>query len=92
MIHTCNVHCHALDADQTELLGLDDTGKWLPFAFLLDTVVAIKQANDEESEVLFNCTTVFTDSGDVYTIDTPFFTFQEVWMQHITDFDQDDND
>ena len=84
MIHTCNVHCHALDPSDTDLLGIDDKGKWLPFAFLLDTVVAIKQSTDEEEEMLFNCTTVFTDRGETYTIDTPFFTFQDIWMQYMS--------
>lgn len=83
MIHTCNVHCHALDPTEKDLLGIDDSGKWLPFAFLLDTVFAIKQSTDEEGEMLFNCTTVFTDAGDTYTIDTPFFTFQELWMEYM---------
>jgi len=84
MIHTCNVHCHALDPEEKDLLGITDSGKWLPFAFLIDSVTAIKQSNDEESEMLFNCTTVFVDSGDVYTIDTPFFTFQDIWMQYMS--------
>ncbi len=91
MIHTCNVHCHALDPEEKDLLGIDDGGKWLPFAFLIDSVCAIKQSNDEESEMLFNCTTVFVDSGDVYTIDTPFFTFQDIWMQYMSnEYTQED--
>ena len=40
MIHICNIHCRTLDEDKIESLNIKDKGKWLPFSFLLDIVVA----------------------------------------------------
>jgi hypothetical protein len=84
MIHTCNVHCHAHDSEELELLGISDQGKWLPFSFMLDIVIAIKLSTDDEDNPTFNCTTVFTDRGDSYIIDTPFYTFRKLWTKHFT--------
>ncbi len=90
MMHNCNVHCHAHTSQDTELLGIEDPGKWLPFCFLLDVVVAIKQSTDDEEEGTYNCTTVFTDHGDSYIIDTPFYTFQEIWTSYLTPSQEED--
>jgi hypothetical protein len=75
-----------------DLLGLDDQGKWLPFSFLLDTVVAMKQTTDEEDEATFNCTTIFMENAETFVIDTPFYTFQSIWNTHMTGDDDEDND
>ena len=89
MIHTCNVHCHSLSTTEVDLLGLDDQGKWLPFSFLLDTVIAMKQTTDEEDEATFNCTTIFMENAETFVIDTPFYTFQKIWTSHM---EEDDNE
>lgn len=84
MIHTCNIHCHTLDLDKADLMGIEDKGKWLPFAFHLDIVVACKLTTDDEEETVYNCTTVFTDQGDTYIIDTPYTEFQTIFQLYHT--------
>ena len=54
MIHTCNIHCHTMDLDRADLLGVADKGKWLPFAFHMDIVVACKMTTDDEEELVHN--------------------------------------
>ena len=86
MIHTCNIHCHTMDLDRADLMGLTDKGKWLPFCFHLDIVIACKLTTDDEEESVYNCTTVFTDQGDSYIIDTPFTEFQTIFqLYHISE-------
>lgn len=83
MIHACNIHCHTMDLDQADLMGLKDKGKWLPFAFHMDIVVACKlTTDDEEEESLHGCTTVFTDSSDTYIIDTPYEIFLPLFQMY----------
>ncbi len=85
MIHSCNVHCHSMNQEEMDLLGVADQGKWLPFSFLVDVVVATKMANDDENDSTYNCTTVFTAHGETYVIDTPFHEFQKVWSDYMSD-------
>jgi hypothetical protein len=62
-------------------MGLEeDRGKWLPFAFHLDAVVAIKLSTDEEDQIAYGCTTVFTEQGDTYIIDTPYEQFEQLFF------------
>jgi hypothetical protein len=76
MIHTCAIHCHSIDVSQVDILGLaKDKGKWLPFAFHMSIVVGCKMTTDDEDEIVNNCTTIFTDSGETYIIDTPYYQF-----------------
>lgn len=85
LVHRCKIQCHAIDPDKMELMGLDeDRGKWLPFAFHMDIVVAIKVATDEEDHIAYNCTTVFTEQGDTYIIDTPYEEFESLFFSHNT--------
>lgn len=92
MLHKCNVHCHALNPTDSDILGIEDSGKWLSFSFLVDTVVAIKQATDDEEESTFNCTTVFTATGETYVIDTPFYTFQAIWEKYLEEDEKQEDD
>jgi hypothetical protein len=85
MIHSCNVHCHSMNQEELELLGVDDRGKWLPFSFLLEMVGAIKMASDDENESIYNCTTVFSANGETYIIDTPFHTFEKLWKDYFSE-------
>lgn len=85
MVHTCNIHCHTMDLDRADLLGVDDKGKWLSFAFHMDIVVACKQTSDDEEEVVYNCTTIFTDSNDTYIIDTPYTEFFTLFQLYHAD-------
>jgi len=73
-----------MDLDRADLMGLTDKGKWLPFAFHLDIVVACKLTTDDEEETVYNCTTVFTDQGDSYIIDTPYTEFQTIFQLYHT--------
>ena len=82
MIHTCNIHCHTLDIEKVELMGIEDRGQWMPFAFHLDVVVAVKLTSMDEDSLVYNCTTVFTEHGDTYIIDTPYKKFLPVFVSH----------
>ena len=85
MIHNCNIHCHTMDLDKADLMGIQDKGKWLPFAFHLDIVIACKLTTDDEEEIVNDCTTVFTENGDTYIIDTPFQEFLTVFQMYNAD-------
>jgi hypothetical protein len=82
MIHTCNIHCHALDIEKVELMGLEDKGQWMSFAFHMDIVVACKLTSLEEDSLTYNCTTIFTEHGDTYIIDTQYKTFQQMFVDY----------
>lgn len=89
MIHKCKIQCHTIDPGQLDLMGLDeDKGKWLPFAFHMDIVVAIKMSTDEDDQIAYGCTTVFTENGDTYIIDTSYEEFEEIFFSH---YSSDDN-
>lgn len=92
MIHTCNIHCHTLDLDKADLMGIEDKGKWLPFAFHMDVVIACKLTTDEEDLLPFGCTTVFTDHGDSYIIDTPYNEFQTIFQMYHADSAKESKD
>jgi hypothetical protein len=67
-----------------DLLNIEeDQGKWMPFLFDLDIVVAAKQTSEDEEELVHNATTIFTESGDTYIIDTPYYEFFKLWKSHI---------
>ena len=88
MVHECNIHCRTVDLDKAEALGMSDQGHWLSFAFLIETIVACKMASDDPDNITFECTTIFTDQGDAYIIDTPYSIFKPLWVRFI--LDQDD--
>lgn len=75
MIHECNVQCHAVDPKTVELTGVEDSGKWLPFIFHMDIVNLAKLSSDEKDSPTYNCTTIFTTTGDTFIIDTPYSEF-----------------
>lgn len=82
MIHTCNIHCHTIDIEKADLMGIQDKGKWLPFVFHLDIIIACKLTTDDEDEIVYGCTTLFTENGDSYIIDTPFTEFQTIFQMY----------
>ena len=96
MIHQCKLNCRSLDPAQSDILGIEDPGKWLPFAFHMSVVVAIKLTTDDDNLPTVGCTTVFTDGGDSYIIDTPFNKFNKIFVDFnadlIIDVDDDSNE
>jgi hypothetical protein len=82
MIHVCNIHCHALDIEKVELMGIEDKGQWMSFAFHLDVVIACKLTSLEEDSLVFNCTTIFTEPGDTYIIDTQYPEFLKLFVDY----------
>lgn len=82
MIHECNINCRTMEPTMTEALGVVDPGKWLPFAFHMDIVDAIKMAADDDDSDLLGCTTIFTATGDAYIIDTQYKKFLKLFIQH----------
>ena len=77
-------------------MGIEDKGQWMPFAFHLDVVVAIKLTSQEEDSLVNGCTTVFTEHGDNYIIDTPYVEFLPLftghYMDHSSKEEEGDND
>lgn len=70
MVHNCKVQCHTMNLKDIDNLGIEDNGKWLPFIFDMEMVEAAKLSSDETDSPTYNCTTIFTRSGDTYIIDT----------------------
>lgn len=82
MIHVCNIHCHTLDVDKMEMMGIEDKGQWMSFAIDMDSVVACKLTSLDEDTLTFGCTTVFTENGDTFIIDTPYDKFLKLFTTH----------
>lgn len=83
--HECKVYCHSIPQEQAEILNITDAGKWLPFTIYLGCVNAFKMSTDEDEDGTQFCTTIFTDVGDVYIIDTPYYKFNDIWKKFISD-------
>lgn len=91
MIHSCRIHCYTMDLDKADLMGIKDLGKWLPFAFHMDIIVACKMASDDVSEPTNGCTTIFTEHGETFIIDTPYERFFRKFQKyHIQEEEQED--
>lgn len=84
MVHQCKVQCHAIDPKTIELTGIEDSGKWMPFVFRMDIIDLAKQSSDEEDSPMYNCTTIFTDKGDTFIIDTPYEEFFKKFIAYNT--------
>ena len=81
MTHSCKVQCYTMDKKKAEDLGIEDTGKWMPFIFNMDIIDAAKMANDEEDSPEFNCTTIYTNTGTTFIIDTPYEEFMKKFIE-----------
>lgn len=81
-IHKCKIHCHTMDPDQADLMGMEDRGKWLSFAIHMDVVTAVKLSTDDEDQPIFGCTTLFTELGESYIIDTPYEEFLDIFYAY----------
>lgn len=82
MVHQCRVQCHTMDSKTAESLGIEDDGKWMPFIFTMDMIDAAKLTSDEEGAFVYNCTTIFTNTGDTYIIDTPYLEFFKKFAEY----------
>ena len=82
IIHECKVQCQSLDETAAELMGLKDDYKWLPFIFDMDIVDAAKLSDDDVNSSTYNCTTIFTRSGDRYIIDTDYREFFKKYIKY----------
>jgi hypothetical protein len=71
-----------------EAMGLNPSSesKWLPFIFDMAMVKAAKLSSDEEDQSSFGCTTIFTNDGDTFIIDTPYEEFFEKFIK-FSEFD-----
>lgn len=92
MYHECKVYCHAIPQEQAEILNITDNGKWLPFTIYLGCIIAFKMSTDEEDDGTAFCTTVYTETGDVYILDTPYDKFNKVWKKFMDMEDDVDGD
>ena len=89
MIHICKIYCHSIDLDRVDMLGKEVRGKWLPFAFHMDTVIACKMTTDEKDQDTYKSTTVFTDHNDSYIVDTPYHEFLGVFQSYHSEITTD---
>lgn len=102
MTHKCNVQCFTMNSKTAEDLGIEDPGKWLPFIFNMDIIDAAKLTSDEEGALEYGCTTIYTNTGTTFIIDTPYQEFMDKFAKwntmHIIvkgeddDFPSDSND
>ena len=89
MIHRCKVNCHTINPTEMDLLGFnDDNGKWLPFAIDLGVVTAAKMSTDDIEEPTYNCTSVFTNTGDTFILDTHYLDFMNKWESYVNTMDE----
>jgi hypothetical protein len=83
-----------MDIRTIESLGVEDSGKWLPFIFHMSMIDAAKVSSDDLESSSYNCTTIFTNGGESYIIDTPpeeFFKKFTIFNTDISiDFTPDD--
>ena len=91
MIHECNLNCHTMDPSKMGDLGIEDNGKWMPFIFHMGMVEAAKLTSDESPMSTYGCTTIFTNTGDAYIIDTPYAEFFELFKKYNTELPEDDS-
>jgi len=82
MVHECKVQCQSIDRTTAELMGITDVGKWLPFIFDMDMVEAAKLSDDDVDSPTYNCTTIFTRSGEHYIIDTNYVEFFKKYLEY----------
>ena len=87
MIHECHLNCHSMDLSKLDDLGIEDSGKWMPFVFNISMVEAAKLTSEDKDMPTYNCTTIFTNSGDAYIIDTPYREFFNLFKEYHTDPD-----
>ena len=82
MTHSCKVQCYSMDKKKAEDLGIEDVGKWLPFIFNMDIIDAAKMASDEITAPEYGCTTIYTNSGTTFIIDTPYEEFFKLFKDY----------
>lgn len=86
VIHKCKIQCHSIDPSRMDMLGLEeDQGKWMPFCFHMGVIVACKLSSDDEDALAYGGTSVFTEQGDTYIIDTPYEEFEEKFIRYNED-------
>lgn len=87
MIHKTRVFCHEVNPEKLEMLGIEEKaiGTWLPFTFRMDTINAYKLTSSDidEGQLTIGCTTVFTDNGDTFIIETPYQVFDDLYIRYI---------
>ncbi len=71
-----------MDLSTVESLGITDPGKWMSFCVDLDSAYAIKLTSDDESEPLYNCSTLYCLDGDTYIIDTPYHELKKIFINY----------
>lgn len=91
MYHECKVYCHSIPQEQAEILNITDSGKWLPFTIYLGCINAFKMSTDEDEDGTQYCTTVYTDAGDIYILNTPYKEFNKIW-KNFMDMENDITD
>jgi hypothetical protein len=91
MIYECKVLCSTMEEDQLEDLGIQDPGTWVELAIELDTVKAIKRTNATPKEQHYNATSLFTDYGDTFIVDTPYPRMLQIWKGSRVEQDEEES-
>jgi hypothetical protein len=63
----------------------EDPGKWLPFAIDLGTINCVKLATDDVDQLVYNCSTLYTSTGDMFIVDTPYSKMVDIWQEYTND-------
>jgi len=71
-----------MDPSKLGDLGIEDEGKWMPFIFNMEMVEAAKLTSEDKTSTLYNCTTIFTKTGEAYIIDTPCREFFDLLKEY----------
>ena len=91
MIHRCRVECHKHDPITEEIIDSVES-VWLPFSFLLDTIVGTKAASNDPEDTSYGCTTIYMEDNRSFIIDTPFEKFEREWSNYMRTGEVDDID
>ena len=91
MLHECHLNCVTMDITKLDELGIEDLGKWMPFIFHMSMVEAAKLTSDDKDLSTYGCTTIFTNAGDAYIIDTPCEEFFKLFKKYNKDIDIEDD-
>ena len=91
MLHECNLNCHTMDPSKMSDLGIEDSGKWMPFIFHMNMVEAAKLTSEDKDMATYGCTTIFTSGGDAYIIDTPYREFFDLLKDYNLEISEDNS-
>lgn len=71
-----------MEVSTVEMLGISDPGIWMPFCIEMKYIYAFKQTSNDNTDALYDCTTLYAVDGEAYIIDTPFNEFKDLFIKY----------